>query len=332
MNDRFAHLNGSDALLPAPADESAAGAARRRVLSRLGSYTALLVGPLNMRPIAATLLSHDDERVAVRVSSSSSHILLVIAPAGDLAAEVFFLRALAGANLPIPRLISHDLSCAAVPFSYALESYASGMPLDQLADAALVRIAARQVGRTLRRAHRHSVPGFGRPTASGRWPARTWRDTLYGWLDQQPLLACAEQVLGPAAALAWRAATLEHRALACDQPNLLHGAIMPASAIVTIGDGVQLEALTRPGAIIGGDPLFDLAHGLLPRHPAAFRQGLLEGYTASGALAPEQQRRLERLRLLLSTADTLAGADAAALARLPDDLAVALAALDSRSS
>lgn len=327
MNDLFAHLNGSDALLPALDDESAAGAARRRILSRLGSYTALLVGPLNMRPIAATLLSHDDERIDVRVSSSSSHIVLVIAPAGDLAAEVFFLRALAGANLPIPRLLGHDLSCAAVPFSYALESYTGGIPLDQLAQPALVRIAARQIGRTLRRAHRHSAPGFGQPTVSGRWPARTWLDTLSGWLEQRPLLARADQVLGPAAALAWRAATLEHPALACDQPSLIHGAVMPARAVVTVGDGVQLEALTRPGAIVGGDPLFDLAQGLLPRYPAAFRQGLLEGYTASGALAPEQQCRLERLRLLLSTADTLAGAAAAALERLPDDLAVALAAL-----
>jgi len=328
VNDLFEHLNGSDALLPALDDASALSSARRRILSRLGSYTALLVGPLNMRPIAAMLLAHDDERIAVRVSSASSHIVLVIAPAGDLAAEVFFLRALAGARLPIPRLLGHDLSCAVVPFSYALESYTGGMPLDQLTDSSLVRIAARQVGRTLRRAHRHSAPGFGQPTVGGRWPTRTWRDTLYGWFDQQTLLTRAEQVLGTAAALAWRAATLDHPVLACDQPNLIHGAATPTRAIVTVGDGVQLEALTRPGAIIGGDPLFDLAQGLLPRYPAAFRQGLLEGYTASGALTSEQQRRLQRLRLLLSTADTLAGADAAALERLPDDLAVALAALD----
>jgi hypothetical protein len=328
VNDLFEHLNGSDALLPALDDAAAVGSARRRILSRLGSYTALLVGPLNMRPIAATLLSHDDERVDVRVSSANSHIVLVIATVGDLAAEVFFLRALAGARLPIPRLLGHDLSCAVVPFSYALESYIGGVPLDQLADSALVRVAARQVGRTLRRAHRHSAPGFGQPTAGGRWPARTWRDTLSGWLEQQALPARAEELLGTPAALAWRAATVDHPALACDQPSVIHGAVMPARAIVTVGDGVQLEALTRPGAIVGGDPLFDLAHGLLPRYPAAFRQGLLEGYTASGALAPEQQRRLQRLRLLLSTADALACTDAAALARLPDDLAAALAALD----
>jgi hypothetical protein len=329
VNDLFEHLNGSDALLPTQEDAASVGSALRRILSRLGSYTALLVGPLNMRPIAATLLAHDDERVDVRVSSASSHIVLVIAPAGDLSAEVFFLRALAGARLPIPRLLGHDLSCTVVPFSYALESYTGGVPLDQLADSALVRIAARQVGRTLRRAHRHSAPGFGQPTTSGRWPTRTWRDTLAGWLDQQALRTRAEEVLGTAAALAWHAATLDHPALACAQPNVIHGAVAPARAIVTVGDGVQLEALTRPGAIIGGDPLFDLAHGLLPRYPAPFRQGLLEGYTASGELAPAQQRRLQRLRLLLSTADTLACADAAVLERLPDDLAVALAALDS---
>ena len=82
---------------------------------------------------------------------------------------------------------------------------------------------------------------------------------------------------------------------------MIHGAVEPSRALVTVGDSVQLEALVRPGEIVGGDPLFDLAHGLLPRHPASFRQGLIEGYGASGALAPEQEDRLRRLRLLLTS-------------------------------
>lgn len=108
---------------------------------------------------------------------------------------------------------------------------------------------------------------------------------------------------------------------------MIHGAVEPARAIVTVGDTSQLETLTRPGELVGGDPIFDLAHGLLPRHPAAFRQGLLEGYVAGGPLAPEQEERLRRLRLLLHAADTLWRGDAGALAGLPEQVATALGEL-----
>jgi hypothetical protein len=111
------------------------------------------------------------------------------------------------------------------------------------------------------------------------------------------------------------------------QPCVIHGAVEPARAIVTIGDTVQLEALTRPGELVGGDPMFDLAHGLLPRHPAAFRQGLLEGYGAAGPLDAQQEGRMRRLSLLLLAADTLQHGDRAALERLPDEVAGALRAL-----
>lgn len=323
----FEHLNGSDALLAPPDGDPPADVALRRVLGRLGAYTALIVGPLNLRPTAAALLAYDDQRVEVRVSTPASHIVLVIAPDGDLSGEVFFLRTLAGANLPIPRLIGHDLSRASVPFSYAIESHAGGSPLDRLDDPALVRSAARQIGRTLRRAHRHAAPGFGRPAANGRWPARGWAEALGEWVERRAPAARVDEALGADGAQAWRAATLEHPALACCDPALIHGAVGPARAIVTVGDGVQLEALTRPEEIVGGDPMFDLACGLLARHPAAFRQGLLEGYVAAGALAPEQQSRLRRLQLLLGVADALSRADDPALARLPGELDAALAAL-----
>src|SRR5262249_38936996 len=120
-----------------PADDPACSEARRRVLARLDEYAALIIAPLNLRPTAATLLSADDERVEVRISTPGAHVLLVIAPEGDLAAEVFFLRMLAGKFLPVPRLIAHDLACTLVPFTYAIESYAGGAPLDRLDDGPL---------------------------------------------------------------------------------------------------------------------------------------------------------------------------------------------------
>src|SRR5262245_32211937 len=122
-----------------PADDPTCSDARRRILARLGEYTALIVAPLNMRPTAATLLAADDTRIDVRVSTPSAHIVLAIAPDGDLAAEVFFLRMLASKFLPIPRLIAHDLACTLVPFTYAIESYAGGAPLDRLDDGQIGR-------------------------------------------------------------------------------------------------------------------------------------------------------------------------------------------------
>jgi hypothetical protein len=301
--------------------------ARRRVLGRLGEYAALAIGPLNLRPTAAALLREDAERVEVRVSTPSSHVVLVIATDGDLTPEIFWLRALAGSNLPIPRLIAHDLSLTKLPFTYALESYAGGSPLDRLEDGPRMRMLARQVGRTLRRSHRLAAPGFGRPTLNGRWLAASWAEALDGWLARRETLAGAEAALGAEAVASLRAATIDHPALACAQPWVIHGSVEPSRAIVTVGDTMQLEALTRPGELVGGDPMFDLAYGLLPRHPAAFRQGLLEGYSAAGPLESEQDMRLRRLGLLLLAADALESDDPAALARLPDEVAGGLRGL-----
>ncbi|HJZ47012.1 MAG TPA: hypothetical protein VKE41_07590 [Roseiflexaceae bacterium] len=305
-------------------DDPAYSDARRRVLGRLGEYAALAIGPLNLRPTAARLLREDAERAEVRISTRSSHVVLVIATDGDLAPEVFWLRALAASNLPIPRLIAHDLSCTTLPFAYAIESYIGGSPLDLLEDGPRMRLLARQAGRTLRRSHLVAAPGFGRPALSGRWPAGSWIEALGGWLARREILARADEALGAEGAAALRAATLDHPALLCARPCVIHGAVEPARAIVTVGDTTQLEALTRPGDLVGGDPMFDLAYGLLPRHPAAFRQGLLEGYSAAGPLDAEQQARLARLSLLLTTVDTLQSGGAAAIARLPDTVAEAL--------
>lgn len=302
-------------------DDLAYSDARRRVLGRLGEYAALAIGPLNLRPTAAALLREDHERVEVRVSTPSSHVVLVIAVEGDLAPEVFWLRSLAAANLPIPRLIAHDLSLVALPFAYTIESYTGGSPLAWLEDGPRVRVLARQLGRTLRRSHQVAAPGFGRPALSGRWPAGSWQEALGGWLARRETMARAEEALGAEGAAALRAATLDHPVLACLHPCVIHGAVTPSRAIVTVGDTAQLEALTRPGELVGGDPMFDLACGLLPRHPAAFRQGLLEGYIASGALQGEHEARLRRLGLLLRVADALESDDGAALARLPDEVA-----------
>src|SRR6476659_7869755 len=158
---------------------------RRRVLGRLGEYASLAIGPLNLRPTAAALLREDDQRVQLRINTPSSYLVLVIATDGDLAPEVFWLRALAASNLPIPRLIAHDLSLTTLPFAYALESYIGGAPLDWLEDGPRMRVLARQAGRTLRRSHQVAAPGYGRPALNGRWPIVSWSEVLGGWLARR---------------------------------------------------------------------------------------------------------------------------------------------------
>lgn len=293
----------------------------RHILARLGDYAALIIDPLNLRPTEAVLQMSSDRRIEVRISTRTTHVMLVIAPQGDLAAEVFWLRSLATAHLSVPRLIAFDLERTLVPFTYAVESYVCGTALDRLADGPLMKVAARQIGRTLRRAHQIGAPGFGHPTANGRWPARTWKAALREHLLRHDLFVRAVDVLGTEQSSAFWAATLDHPALHCEQPRIIHGAMEPARAIVTVGDNVQLEALTLPDELVAGDPLFDIAHALLPHHPASFRQGLMEGYLVAGPLSPEQEQRLARLTALLTVAHALRHADQGMLEQLPGAVA-----------
>lgn len=302
----FDHLNGKDNLIATTEEEdSPTDAARRRVLGRLGEYTSLIITPLNMRPTSATLLFEDDQRIEVRISTTSRHIILAIVPNGDMAAEVFFLRSMATKQLPAPRLIAHDLNCTVVPFTYALLGHIGGIALQQITESSLVRVAARQVGRTMRRMHQMTAPGFGRPATTGRWPKQTWLQLLDNWTAQRELGERAADILGNIQTATLVKATLEHPALRYERPCVIHGKVNPNHAIVTVGDSVQLEALIQPSNIVGGDPMFDLAYSMLPHHHSAFRHGVWEGYTATGSLAPEQEQRFQRLKLLLWVTETL---------------------------
>ena len=299
----------------------------RHVMAHLGDYTALIVEPLKMRLTDATLVRVTNQRIEVRLTTATHHLLLVIAPEADLAHEVFFLRSLAACDLPAPRLIAYDLSCANVPFTYAIETYPGSLTLDCINDATLMRIAGRQTGRILRRVHRVEAPGYGAPTPTGRWSARTWREALAGWLEQRSFDDRAEVVLGADITSALRAATLDHPTLACTQPRVLHGAVEPARIVVTVGESVQLEGLVQPAPPVGGDPLFDLAYALASRQSAAFRRGVMEGYEIAGTLTAEQHTRIDRLRLLIDVAQALEEGDPAVLAGLPAAVMARLEAL-----
>ncbi len=269
-------------------------ASMRPVLAGLGEYARRAIEPLNMRPRSATLRYVGDGRVEVQVGALSQSILLILAPESELAAEVALLKLAAHSRLPLPTVLTSDLAGGALPFPWAVESFIGGTRLHAVADDALVRVASRQVGRALRRLHQIAAPGVGAPTPGGRWPDRTWHEVL------RAALRARQQRAGTEEAGERDDAPFATRAPGCERPMLIHGALAPSSAIVTAGDGVvQLGGLTRPGPIIGGDPLYDLAVALEAPATPTYRAGLIDGYTSGVGLSDEQQITIERYRHIL---------------------------------
>jgi Ser/Thr protein kinase RdoA (MazF antagonist) len=288
----YAHLNH---YIP-PVAEGVSDA-WRRAMGRLGDYTALVVRALNIRPTAVALYAQTEQHLLVRISAPAEHLILRIAPEDDLAAYVYFTRTMSGQQLPSPRIIQRDLSRTLVPFAYTLESFVPGVPATSLGAEHLLRGAGRQAGRSLRRMHRVSAPGSGRPNPAGRWPYQSWRAVL----RQINLTLAPPPVDGLVFGEAERAAVaalLADPRLEIAQPVLMHGAFGPPAVRCTAGLHVHLEALVEPGRWVGGDGLFDLACGLCPTSPQPWREGLLEGYCAVGPLSAAEEERLPLLRLL----------------------------------
>ncbi|MEJ5344243.1 aminoglycoside phosphotransferase family protein [Chloroflexus sp.] len=289
----FRHLNHT--VSPAATELSEAW---QRSLSRLGDYTAMVVRALNLRPQAAALYRQTDRHLLVRLTLPGEHVILRVAPEDDLSAHVTFLRGLAAGGLPGARLIQRDLSKAFVPFAYTLESFVAGKTAADLDDDHLLHSIARQAGRALRRLHRQSMPGFGRPTISGRWPRLSWRHVLIAIGQRLAGLPTPQLIFSPEEVQALQAVLHDPR-LDCPSPVLMHGNFGPHAVRCTVGgQHVHLEALEEPGWFVSGDGLFDLAFGLRAHLPAAWREGLYEGYCSAGALSAVESERLYLLCLL----------------------------------
>ncbi|MEF3275157.1 MAG: phosphotransferase [Chloroflexus sp.] len=293
MTTDFRHLNQT--LSSAVIDLSEAW---QRSLARLGDYTAMIVRALNLRPQAATLYRQTDRYLLVRLTLSAEHVILRVAPEDDLAAHVTFLRGIAIEGVPGARLIQRDLSKTFVPFAYTLESFVTGQAATDVTDEHLLHGIARQAGRTLRRLHRQRMPGVGRPTVNGRWPRLSWRHVLTA-IGQRLAGPPTPQLVFTAEEVQMLQLALNDPRLDCQQPVLIHGNFGPQAVRCTIGgQHIHLEAIEEPGWFISGDGLFDLAFGLRAHLPAAWREGLYEGYCSAGALSAAENERLHLLRLL----------------------------------
>ncbi|NTV64052.1 MAG: aminoglycoside phosphotransferase family protein, partial [Oscillochloris sp.] len=263
-----------------PSAESGLSDAWRRSLGRLGDYTAILVRSLNLRPLAVNLYAQTAEHILVRITTPGSHLILRVAPEDDLAGYVYMMRALAGRNLPAPKIIQRDLSRGLVPFAFTLESYVPGISADQLSSDPLLRGAGRQAGRALRRMHRIPVSSAGRPLPSGRWPQQTWPSVLRQIGRRRAAPPSDALLFGPTERECL-AALLDSPLLDPPHLTLIHGQFGPHATRYTSGENVHLEAIVDPGRFVGGDGLYDLACGLLAAYPTAWREGLIDGYLSA---------------------------------------------------
>ncbi len=280
-----------------PAEDSGYSDAWRRVWARLDEYVELVLRTLNIRPDAVTLLEETRHHILVRISSPLEHVVLRLAPEGELAGEVYFGRAMTAAQLPAVRIIEYDLSSTTLPCHYTVESYAAGSRASRVNEAHQLRSLGRQLGRVLRRMHRQPAAGWGRPAVNLRhWPLESWRAVLAAAhaRDGGPP---TDAILFSEAERARMANLLDDPRLEPEAPTLIHGAVAPDTIFCTIGEHPQIEALVEPGACIGGDAMFDLAQALDPAQPAAWREGLLEGYLSMGGLTEAQTARLRLMEL-----------------------------------
>jgi aminoglycoside phosphotransferase (APT) family kinase protein len=244
-------------------------------------------------------------------------VVVVVGPDADIAGEIFWIRRLSANATPAARLIRADVSGSLAPFSYIIFAHTGGIPLAAIEDPTLIKVAARAVGRTMRRIHQIPAPAFGRPSPADRWPLHGWQEVLRVWLEQSSALQYAADWLGPPLLADVLAQTLEHADIVCVEPRMIHGAIGPQRVLVSTGESIQLEVISRPGALIAGDPLLDVAQALLPTQTPAFRQGFLEGYAAAGPLDPAQRQKLRRLGIVALLEAAARSQDPELLARLP---------------
>lgn len=278
------------------------------ILNRLNDYMAIIVPPLKLRVRSFVLQHVSRQRIEIRVIGSSL-LVVVFAPGELLAGEIVYLRQCAQKRLAAPQLISADISYNLIPVGVLVYTHCVGSTLCDVQDETMYRVGARHVGRLLRSLHTQPMPGWGAPTMRNTWDHTSWRDALKHWMfAQTPIQELASPAMQTANFRIWHE-LISDDYLRTITPVCLHGALSCQHMMVTLHSHVQLEGLVRPGMIVAGDAMFDLASVMRGAVALPLRQGIIEGYTASVPLRSDEISRIKRLTVLWRVMELLVNPD-----------------------
>ena len=292
-------------------DPAVASDFNRPILNRLRDFVAVAITSLKLYPTSMVLQLVTSQRIEVRVAGLSSAVI-VFAPVEQLLAEVYLNKMASTKQLPFPRILKHDVTFSLLPIAFAVYSFVSGVSLLTVTDETMQRVAARQVGRTIRSLHVVSPHGYGAPQPSGKWSNRSWASVIQQWLTEMAIYERLLELLGPLVLNKLLDETCKHESLQQFTSAVLFGDIQKQSVLVQVHGNIQVEGLTRSGRIVAGDPMFDVASTMRNSLGQPFRQGFFEGYTMHAPMTAEEIARVKRYAVLWRTIDALSTIESAA--------------------
>jgi aminoglycoside phosphotransferase (APT) family kinase protein len=192
-----------------------------------------------------------------------------------------------------------------LPVAYAVYTFIAGAPLHTIDDDVMQRVAAKQVGRTIRSLHLIPAHGLGAPQISGKWNSRSWHAVIQYWLEECGYYERFLEVLGPRLLAQLLEYTTKHPTLQQFEPSVLFGGISRQSVMVMVHGNIQVEGLMRSGRIVAGDSMFDVASSMRSSLGAGFRQGFIDGYTMHAPMSTAEVARVKRYALLWRSIDAV---------------------------
>lgn len=292
-------------------DPTVASDFNRPILNRLCDFVVVAITSLKLYPTSMVLQLVTSQRIEVRVAGLSSAVI-VFAPVEQLLAEVYLNKMANTKQLPFPRILKQDVTFSLLPVAFAVYSFVAGISLHTVTDEPMLRVAARQVGRTLRSLHVIAPHGIGAPQPSGKWTNRTWASVLYQWMTDTMMYERLLELLGPKVLNKLLDETCKHESLQHYTAAVLFGDIQKQSVLVQVHGNIQVEGLTRSGRIVAGDPMFDVASTMRNSLGQPFRQGFFEGYTMHAPISTEEIARVKRYAVLWRSIDALSTVQSAA--------------------
>lgn len=284
-------------------DVNSASEFTRPILNRLRDFVAVAISSLKLYPNAIQLHHIASDRIEVRVIGLSTAIV-VFAPIEQLLPEVYLNKMAATKHLPLPHILKQDVTFTSLPVAYAVYSFIAGVPLHTIDDDVMQRVAAKQVGRTIRSLHLISAHGLGAPQVSGKWAARTWHSVVQQWLSECGYYERLLELLGSRLLGQLLEYASKHPTLQQFEPSVIFGGIEQKSVMVLVHGNIQVEGLMRSGRIVAGDPMFDVASSMRGSLGTGFRQGFVDGYTMHAPMSNEEVARVKRYAFLWRTIDT----------------------------